>query len=146
MRWVLSTFLILAIALFALVMWVDRDEIQSRRFATFADARNGRAIEQGWLPAFTPADARNIQFEYDLDSGTVDGSFIAEDTASIRKVCQPRKSVGASAHEARLLSASIDSKSNRGQSDVFDCRADGFSVAIQSADKRVSYWASPRGE
>ena len=52
---------ILALSLFGCSEQIDET------YATYADAERAGAIERGWLPAFVPRSARNLEETHDLD-------------------------------------------------------------------------------
>ena len=70
---------ILALSLFGCSEQIDET------YATYADAERAGAIERGWLPAFVPRSARNLEETHDLDTSRQTLSFTipASDAASM---------------------------------------------------------------
>ena len=53
--------------MFALSLFGCTEQIDET-YATYADAERGGAVERGWVPAFVPASARNLDETHGLDT------------------------------------------------------------------------------
>ena len=66
-------------------------DVQTDSFATMAEARERRAVERGWVPAFLPEGAYEIRAAYDTSSTRRWGilNFRAADADAIRRALDP---------------------------------------------------------
>jgi hypothetical protein len=130
----------------AIVGLTGCNEIQHRHFDSLDQAQQEHLVDKGWIPPFSP-DAKNIDYESDLDSARVNGSYSSVDTTSLRKHCAPTddsfrvlvewpKSAPNDVKEARTAGA-LKSKGY----ETLHCDEGDFNVVISDSRKSVFYWS-----
>ena len=131
MNWALAVLVLLGMGLTGRMLWTEQGEVQDKTFASLAEARQQNAIEKGWIPEFVPADAKDIQLHFDLDSNHLSGQFVSKSLDLIRNHCT--KSLGHRQGQAGTAQSSQDYE-------VLGCDSGNFSVAIESTGSTVFYW------
>jgi hypothetical protein len=125
-------------------------EVQERDFENFAAAQKEHMVDKGWLPAFTPADAKEIHFEGDLDAGTVYGRFVSSRRETIPTHCSVAKGdihfpvQEPGGFPSKLRDANTAEDLERQGYDVYDCASNDVMIAVQRSSNEVFYWSKPK--
>ncbi|WP_114635404.1 hypothetical protein [Vibrio splendidus] len=56
-------------------------DVVSDEYSTYAQAKEERLFDRGWLPDILPKSTSNIEVNNDLDANTSEGSFIINEPA-----------------------------------------------------------------
>jgi len=137
-------------AVLVLVICSGCDETQERHFENLAAAQQEHMIEKGWIPKFTPQDAKDIDFDEDLDAASVYGSYISGDTVLLRKHCSSTEDsfqvpgYGPKWFRDNVKEAGTAGKLKLKGYEVFHCNEDHVNVVFVSSRKYVSYWSIRR--
>ena len=140
----------LAIAISPIMLVAGCREVQEKDFESFAAAQKEHMVDKGWLPAFTPSDAKEIHFVGDLDAGTVYGRFVSVHRETIPTHCSaakggihfPVQEPGGFPSELRHASTAEDLE--RQGYDVYDCASNDVMIAVQRSSNEVFYWLKRR--
>jgi hypothetical protein len=142
--------LFLTLFLLSIVLTIGCNEVQDRHFANVDEARRERMIERGWVPTITPADAKDIRFQSDLDAGSVYGRFDSSSVAELKSHCSiatdatPVPETGPDWFPDDLRNVRSIGKLKRSGYEVLACDAGHVTVAIQNQGPRVFYWDMPK--
>ncbi|MBD1556481.1 hypothetical protein HC752_05995 [Vibrio sp. S9_S30] len=86
-----SIVIVLLTVLVLIQLWVGivGDNVTTR-FEDYREMEASGIVEQGWLPAFLPQSAINIQEKHDLDTNEVMATFDydPQDTGSVQESCE----------------------------------------------------------
>jgi hypothetical protein len=129
-------------------MGVGCDDHGERYFKDLASAKQQGMIEKGWIPQYSPSNATNIRFIYDLDAGSVYGSFVSDDLSAFREYCSPPATPFRVPYSLQRLSTS-DFKDVRTSADLdrfgyemFVCESSNYKIIARKSDKKVFYWSA----
>ncbi|MEZ9762225.1 hypothetical protein AB4278_04865 [Vibrio splendidus] len=65
----------------ALVLMPGCSDVVSDEYSTYAEAKENRLFDRGWLPDILPRSTVTIKVSNDLDTNTSEGSFIITEPA-----------------------------------------------------------------
>ncbi|MEZ8202901.1 hypothetical protein ACED47_02340 [Vibrio splendidus] len=65
----------------ALVLMSGCSDVVSDEYSTYAQAKQERLFDRGWLPDILPKSTVKIEVNNDLDANTSEGSFIINESA-----------------------------------------------------------------
>ncbi|MCF7484892.1 hypothetical protein [Vibrio sp. A2-1] len=65
----------------ALALMSGCSDVVSDEYSTYAQAKEERLFDRGWLPDILPKSTLNIEVNNDLDANTSEGSFIINEPA-----------------------------------------------------------------
>jgi len=123
------------------------NDVQERHFDTLDAAKQQHMIEKGWIPAFAPSDAKDINVEGDLDKTRVYGSYDSKDTALLRQHCSAAEDsfkvpgYGTKWFRDDLKKAETAAQVRLQGYEVLRCDNRGFNVAILDSRNIVYFWS-----
>ena len=146
MRLVLSIFIFALTAVLSLTC-VGCNEVQRKHFQSLDKAQEEQMINKGWIPNFTPEDAKDIYIEGDLDAASAYGSYVSSNTDALKKQCSnvedsfPIPSYGPKWFRADLQEADTAGKLRSKGYEILHCDKEEFNVAIFSPSQHIYYWS-----
>lgn len=135
----------------SLVYCCGCNEVQEHHFENLDAAKQEQMVEKGWIPAFMPVDATNIDVDEDLDTARVYGSYISSNTASLRKHCSsaagsfrvPGYGPKWFQEDVKEAGDTADKLRSKGY-EVFHCDEQNLNVIFVRSRNYVSYWSVRR--
>ncbi|MEZ9447204.1 hypothetical protein [Vibrio splendidus] len=77
----MKTNVLLPLLLPVLVLMSGCSDVVSDEYSTYAQAKQERLFDRGWLPDILPKSTVKIEVNNDLDANTSEGSFIINESA-----------------------------------------------------------------